>query len=166
MEKGEPDTMTQPPRPPKEPVINRDMAIGIAVVAVVDAIAILTVFYLAMQRFPGDLDHTRTIAFVTLCTSELLRAYTARSEHHSVFSIGVFSNRWMIWATSISFLLVLLIVYVPFLQPFFDTVPLTLEEWLFMAPFFFAAPVAMELVKIYIRSRKARMLPASATLSS
>jgi Ca2+-transporting ATPase len=59
-----------------------------------------------------------------------------------------------------------LIVYVPFLQPFFDTVPLTLEEWLFMAPFFFAAPVAMELVKIYIRSRKARMLPASATLSS
>ncbi len=48
----------------------------------------------------------------------------------------------------------------PFLQPFFDTVPLTLGDWLFMAPFFFASPVAMELVKIYIRSTKKRMTPA------
>ena len=41
LEKGDPDIMKQPPRPPKEPVINRDMAIGIGVVGVVDAIAIL-----------------------------------------------------------------------------------------------------------------------------
>ena len=160
MEKGEPDIMKDPPRPPKEPVINRDMAIGISVVAVVDAVAILTIFYLAMNRFPGDLDHTRTIAFVTLCTSELLRAFTARSEHHSVFSIGVFSNPWMVWATAASFLLVLLTVYVPFLRPFFDTVPLGWDEWFFMAPFFFASPVAMELVKVYLRATKKNTLAA------
>ena len=35
--------MKHPPRPPKEPVINRDMAIGIGVIALVDAIAILVV---------------------------------------------------------------------------------------------------------------------------
>ena len=161
MEKGEPDIMQAPPRPPKEPVINRDMAIGIGVVAIVDAIAILSVFWLAMQKFPGDLDHSRTIAFVTLCTSELLRAYTARSEHHSVFYVGLFSNRWMVWATTISFALVLLIVYVPFLRPFFDTVPLTMEEWIFMAPFFFAAPVSMELVKVYLRMTKKKEAAAA-----
>lgn len=135
------------------------MAIGISVVAIVDAVAVLSVFYLAMHFFPKEIEHSRTIAFVTLCTSELLRAYTARSEHHSVFYVGIFSNRWMVWATSISFLLVLLIVYVPFLRPFFDTVPLTLEEWLFMSPFFFAAPIAMELVKVYLRAtrKKAEM---------
>ncbi|HOG18108.1 MAG TPA: cation-translocating P-type ATPase [Syntrophales bacterium] len=154
MEKGEPDIMKQPPRPPKEPVITSDMAIGISVVAVTDMLAVLLVFYLAIQRYPGHLEIAQTIAFVTLCTSELLRAFTARSEHHSVFALGVFSNRWMVWATSASFLLILLVVYVPFLQPFFDTVPLTLGDWLFMAPFFFASPVAMELVKIYIRVRR------------
>ena len=53
MEKGEPDIMKDPPRPPKEPVINADMAIGIAVVSIVDAIAILLVFTLGMQRYPG-----------------------------------------------------------------------------------------------------------------
>jgi Ca2+-transporting ATPase len=160
MEQGEPDAMTHPPRPPKEPVINRDMAIGISVVAVADAIAILSVFYLGLQRYPGHLEAAQTLAFVTLCTSELLRAYTARSEYHSVFAIGVFSNRWMVWATGVSFILVLMVTYVPFFRPFFDTVPLTLDDWIFMAPFFFASPIAMEMVKIYIRQRQVKLVPA------
>jgi Ca2+-transporting ATPase len=156
LEKGDPDIMKHPPRSPTEPVINRDMAIGIGVVGVVDAIAILAVFWLAMQRYPGHLEAAQTMAFVSLCTSELIRAFTARSEYHSVFSIGVFSNRWMVWAVGVSFLLVLMVVYVPFLRPFFDTVPLTAGDWLFMLPFFFASPVAMELLKIYFRKRTAR----------
>jgi Ca2+-transporting ATPase len=160
MEQGEPDAMKQQPRPPKEPVINREMAIGIGVVAVVDAIAILTVFYLGLQRYPNHLEAAQTLAFVTLCTSELLRAYTARSEHHSVFAIGVFSNRWMVWATGVSFILVLMVTYVPFLRPFFDTVPLTLNDWFLMAPFCFASPVAMEVTKIFMRQRHTRLIPA------
>ncbi|HYI88060.1 MAG TPA: HAD-IC family P-type ATPase [Burkholderiales bacterium] len=155
MEKGDKDIMSHPPRPPKEPVINRDMAIGIGVIALVDAIAILTVFYLGLQRYPGHLEAAQTIAFVTLCVSELVRAFTARSEYHSIFSIGVFSNRWMVWAVSASLLLVLMVVYVPFLQPFFDTVPLTLDDWLMMLPFFFASAIAMELLKLYFRGRSA-----------
>ncbi|HSQ04484.1 MAG TPA: HAD-IC family P-type ATPase, partial [Burkholderiales bacterium] len=156
LEKGDPDIMKQPPRSPKEHVINRDMAVGIGVVGVVDAIAILAVFFLALQRFPGHLEAAQTIAFVTLCTSELLRAFTARSEYRSIFSVGVFSNRWMVWAVGVSFLLVIMVVYVPFLRPFFDTVPLTAGDWLFMAPFFFASPLAMELLKIYFRRRMAK----------
>ncbi len=155
LEKGDPDIMKHPPRSPTEPVINRDMAIGIGVVGLVDALAILAVFYLALQRYPDQLVAAQTIAFVTLCSSELIRAFTARSEYHSVFSIGVFSNRWMVWAVGVSFLLVLMVVYVPFLRPFFDTVPLTADDWLFMLPFFFASPVAMELLKVYFRKRTA-----------
>ena len=155
LEKGDPDIMKHPPRSPTEPVINRDMAIGIGVVGIVDALAILAVFYLALQRYPDELVAAQTIAFVTLCSSELIRAFTARSEYHSVFSIGVFSNRWMVWAVGVSFLLVLLVVYVPFLRPFFDTVPLTGGDWLLMLPFFFASPVAMELLKVYFRKRTA-----------
>jgi len=162
MEKGDRDIMKHPPRPPKEPVINLDMAIGICVIAVVDAIAILLAFYFGLQRYPGHLEAAQTIAFVTLCTSELIRAYTARSEYHSIFAIGVFSNKWMNWAVMASFLLVLMVVYVPFLNPFFDTVPLTLDDWLFMLPFFFASPIAMELVKVYFRRRTATVATAAA----
>jgi nucleotide-binding universal stress UspA family protein len=123
------------------------------VIGVVDCIAILSVFFLALQRYPGHLEAAQTIAFVTLCCSELIRAFTARSEYHSVFSIGVLSNRWMVWAVAVSFALVLAVVYLPFLRPFFDTVPLTFNDWLFMLPFMFASPIAMELLKVYFRRR-------------
>ncbi len=163
MEKGDPDLMQHPPRGAAEPVVDRSMAVGIGIVGVVDALAILTVFFLAMRRYPDQLALAQTIAFVTLCTSELLRAFTARSERHSIFSIGVFSNRWMVWAVGISFLLVIALVYVPFLQPFFDTVPLGAKDWLLMLPFFFAAPAAMELVKVYRRAaRRTRQAPQPA----
>jgi Ca2+-transporting ATPase len=155
MEEGDRDIMKHPPRPPREPVINRDMAIGIGVIALVDAVVILAVFALALQRYPGHLEVAQTTAFVTLCVSELLRAFTARSEYQSVFTIGPFTNRWMLGAVALSFSLVLLVVYVPFLAPFFDTVPLSLRDWLVMLPFFFASPVAMELVKLYFRRRTA-----------
>jgi Ca2+-transporting ATPase len=95
----------------------------------------------------------QTVAFITLCSSELLRAFTARSEHHSVFTIGLFSNRWMVWAVLASFIAVLLVVYVPFLAQFFDTVPLSANDWLLMLPFFFASPIAMELLKLFFRLR-------------
>ena len=59
----------------------------------------------------------------------------------------------MAWAVAASFLLVLLVVYVPVLQPFFDTVPPSLDDWLFMLPFFFVSPLAMELLKLHFRWR-------------
>ncbi|MBK8322029.1 MAG: HAD-IC family P-type ATPase [Betaproteobacteria bacterium] len=165
LEKGDDDIMKQPARSPKEPVINRDMAIGIGVVGFVDMLAILTVFWLAMQRYPDSLAAAQTMAFVTLCTSELIRAFAARSEYHSVFSIGFFSNRWMVAAVAVSFALVLAVVYVPFLSPFFDTVPLTGGDWLLMLPFFFASPIAMELLKVFFR-RRARVSPAPEPVSA
>ena len=155
LERGDPDTMKHPPRPPKEPIINKDMAIGILVVSIVDTLAVIgAFFFVGLTRYPDSLAHAQTIAFVTLCSSELIRAYTARSEYHSIFSIGVFSNKWMNWAVGSSFLLVIFVAYMPFLQPFFGTQTITLADWLRMAPFFFASPVAMEFVKLYLRSRR------------
>ncbi|HET9578940.1 MAG TPA: HAD-IC family P-type ATPase [Usitatibacter sp.] len=163
LEKGDSDIMKHAPRSPKEPIINRDMAIGIGIVGVVDALAILAVFFLAIGRYPGHLEAAQTIAFATLCSSELVRAFTARSEHHSIFSIGIFSNRWMVWAVGASFLMVLLVIYVPFLRPFFDTVPLSPSDWLFMLPFVFASPIAMELLKAWFRRRESRAAQAAVT---
>ncbi|MDR1162370.1 MAG: cation-translocating P-type ATPase [Candidatus Accumulibacter sp.] len=154
LEQGDSDIMKEPPRSPLEPVINKDMAIGISVVGIVDAVAVLTVFSIALARYPGHLAVAQTIAFTTLCCSELLRAFASRSEYHSIFTIGFFSNRWIVWAVGASFLLVLMVVYIPFLRPFFDTVPLSLADWALMLPFCFASPVAMELLKFLFRMHR------------
>ncbi len=151
LEKGEPDIMDRPPRPTKEPVINKEMAVGLIVVPIVDTIALLSVFSIGLSAYPGNEAAAQTMAFVTLCCSELLRAYTARSEHYSIFKIGVFSNKWMQWAVASSLFLVLITVYVPFLRPFFGTVCLGVKDWMEMLPFIFMAPVAAEIVKIFLR---------------
>ncbi|HEX9157559.1 MAG TPA: cation-translocating P-type ATPase, partial [Syntrophales bacterium] len=79
MEKGDPDIMKRPPRPTKEPVINWEMQIGTAVQAVVMTLAVLGAYLWALRIYPQQVERAQTIAFVALCFSELLRAFTARS---------------------------------------------------------------------------------------
>jgi len=153
LEKGEPDIMKRPPRPTGEPVINRPMLVSIVIIALADMIAVLMVFIFALSRFPGNLMAAQTMAFATLVSSELLRAYTSRSESYSVFSIGLFSNPWMVLATAVSFLVLIGMIYIPFFQPFAHTVPLGVKDWLFMFPFIFVAPVAAEMSKIFLRRK-------------
>jgi len=154
LEKGEPDIMQRSPRPTKEPVVNKEMLTGLIVVPIVDTIAVLSVFAIGLAQYPNHMQNAQTMAFVTLCVSELFRAYTARSEHYSVFKIGIFSNRSMQWAVGSSLFLVLITVYVPFYRPFFDTVPLGFRDWMTMIPFTLAAPGAAEIVKVFLRRGK------------
>jgi len=151
LEKGDPDIMERPPRPSQEPVINQEMLIGIIVQAIVMTSAVLAAFLYGLRRFPENLAGAQTVAFATLITSELLRAFTARSERYPLFRIGVLSNRWMLWAVGSSFALLLFVMYVPFLQPVFGTVPLTLNDWIVMLPFFLMASVAAEITKFALR---------------
>jgi len=153
LEKGDPDIMKRPPRPVKEPVINWEMQVGIAVQAIVMTAAVLMAFVYGLRRYPNNLEGAQTIAFATLIMSELLRAFTARSERYPLHRIGLFSNRWMLWAVASSFALLLLVMYVPFLQQFFGTVPLSLRDWLVMSPFFLIASIAAEITKFILRQR-------------
>ena len=156
MEKGDPDIMKRPPRPTREPVINRDMLVGIIAIPIADTIAVLGAFVMALNRYPGDVQTAQTVAFATLICSELLRAYTSRSEYYSVFSTNPLANRWLVLATGASFVLLLASVYLPFLRPAFNTVSLSLNDWLRMVPFMLIAPLVAELVKAFLRWRSAR----------
>jgi Ca2+-transporting ATPase len=109
----------------------------------------------------GDTRLAQSMAFVTLSVSELARAYTARSEHLSLWSVGVFSNRYMQVAVAASLVLLTLVVYVPVLQPIFNTRPLGLREWGVMLPLIFVPSVAAEATKWFLRRSRARPLSAT-----
>ena len=148
VETGDPDIMDQPPRPVKEPIINREMVTGIAVQTVAISIAVLAAFQIGLES--GEA-HGRTMAFATLSISELLRAYTSRSERYSLWSIGFFTNKWMQWAVLSSMVVLIAIIYVPFLDPIFGTTFLTGEDWLVMLPLILIPSVAAELNKWVLR---------------
>jgi Ca2+-transporting ATPase len=151
VERGDPDVMKRRPRPVGEPVINREMQVGVLVQAIVMTAAVMVSFLYGLQAYPDNLAEAQTVTFATLIMSELLRAFTSRSERHSIFSIGVFSNRWMVWAVGSSFVLLLAVIYVPFLDPIFQTVPLTLRDWLVITPLMLMAATAAEITKWFVR---------------
>lgn len=159
MEKGDPDIMDRPPRPVNEPIINRDMIIGIAVQTVAKTAAVLSAFQIGLVA--GE-THGRTMAFATLALSELVRAYTARSERYSLFALGVFTNKFMQWAVLSSFIILMAIIYVPFLDPIFETTFLTVRDWLEMVPLILLPAVADEITKFALRRRSRKASPAPA----
>ncbi len=152
-EKGDPDIMLQKPRPPKEPIINRHMLVGIIVQTIAITAATLGAFAVGRYYSPNGLELAESMAFVTLSVSELLRAYTARSEYYPLLKIGVFKNKLMNWAVLASLVLILLVIYVPFLQPIFNTAPITGEEWLIMLPMILFPSIAAELTKLFMSKR-------------
>jgi len=147
MEKGDPDIMVQPPRPPDEPVINRQMRTRIGIQTVAIAGVTLYAYWMGIQMYPGIPEEAKTMAFVTLSFSELLRAFTVRSERYPLHKIGLFSNKWMLYAVASSMLLLLAVVYVPFLQPIFNTVPLGWAEWQIVLPLLFIPAIVAEISK-------------------
>ena len=70
----------------------------------------------------------QTVAFTTLTLSQMAVALALRSERDSLFSIGLLTNRAMIGAVSLTFVLQLAVIYTPVLQTFFNTSPLTLQD--------------------------------------
>jgi Ca2+-transporting ATPase len=149
LEKGDPDVMERAPRPLKEPIVNREMRIGMVIQTIFITAVVLTAFRIGLAWEGGIL--AQSMAFVTLSVSELVRAYTSRSERYSVLTIGVFSNRNMQYAVIASLVLLLLVVYVPFLQPIFNTTTLGLREWSVMLPLIFVPSIAAEITKWVLR---------------
>ena len=159
MEKGEPDIMKRRPRPANEPILTRELWTLTAVQAVLEAVATLGAFLVALSLTgvawgawtAGQIITAQTVAFTTLVSAELLRAYTARSERYNLWQIGFFSNKWMIYATVGSLALLLAVVYLPFLQPIFSTVPLGLDQWVYILPLMLLPSTGAEVAKFVLR---------------
>ncbi len=154
VEKGDPDIMQHPPRHPKEPIINKRMTIGIVVQTVAITSVTLAAYFIGLNYYP---EYAKTMAFVTLSFSELLRAFTARSEHYPILKVGIFTNKAMNWGVLLSFVLLLAVVYTPFLGRIFNTVPLGWTQWQYVLPLLFIPAVAAELTKWVISNWKMAM---------
>jgi Ca2+-transporting ATPase len=152
-EKGDPDIMEQKPRPVKEPIINRYMQVGIVIQTVAITTVTLLAYYIGRYTDPQHIEFAETMAFVTLSCSELLRAYTARSEYYPLLKIGMFGNKFMNYAILSSLVLIMLVVYVPFLQTIFNTQPMGWVQWSELLPLLIVPSVAAELTKLIFAKR-------------
>ena len=152
-EKGDPDIMEQAPRPSKEPIINGRMRAGIVVQTIAITAVTLAAYYIGLAQDTMHLETAETMAFVTLSASELLRAFTSRSEYFPILKIGLFTNKWMNYGVAASMVLILAVIYIPFLNPIFNTIPLTLSSWAIIMPLLLVPAIAAEIFKAVLRSK-------------
>jgi Ca2+-transporting ATPase len=136
MDPADPQVMSRPPRPRGEGVITPRMWRGIFYVAAVMAAGTLLVIDASLPggfiQGTGELRYAQTMAFNTLVLFSLFNVFNARSDERSAFA-GLLTNKWLWLAVGLSAVLQLAVVYVPFLQKAFSTVPLAAGDWLLCA---------------------------------
>ncbi|MCZ3365058.1 MULTISPECIES: calcium-transporting P-type ATPase, PMR1-type [Methanobacterium] len=109
--------------PLKEEIIPRKNLLKIAIAGVVMTVGTLVLYYLELVNGAGTLKAT-TIAFTVFVMFQIFNVFNCRAEKFSNFS-----NKFLVVAIGLSFLLQLAVIYIPFLQGVFRTTALSLIDW-------------------------------------
>jgi Ca2+-transporting ATPase len=125
VEPAERDTMRRPPFAPNENFFGRGMGRHILWVGLLMGLVSLGVGFWGWST--GH-PHWTTLVFTTLTLSQMGHALAIRSGRDSLFRIGLLSNRLMLGAVALTFVLQLAVMYAPFLQGLFGTSPLSLPD--------------------------------------
>lgn len=138
VEAGEPNAMKRPPYDPSEGIFARGLGSYLFRVGVLIAAVTFIVTYFAPHDFNVESieDGARntvwgTMIFTTLVMSQMGHALAIRSEIESVFKIGFFGNKAMLTAVGATVILQIALIYIPFFNSFFYTVPLSPSQLLF-----------------------------------
>ena len=159
VEQTERDAMKRPPYLPNESVFSRGLGWRIAWSGLLMGLVSLAMGYWA---FSQGYAYWKTMVFTTLTLSQMGNALAIRSYQDSTFKIGFFSNRALIGAVGLTFVLQMLVVYWGPLQNLFETQALPLPDLLISLVFSSLVFIAIEIEKWIQRRRSNRreIIPA------
>lgn len=147
----EEDVMSRPPRNPHAGIFNRRVAVMITGYGLFIAAITLIAYRLGSAK---TIPIGETMAFATLGLSQLFHVFNFRSLHKSIFTRGIFGNKALIFAVLSSFLLQLVVLFVPFFMGVFKVEKLAFIDFeaiflLIISPILFG-----EVVKVIFRAKK------------
>jgi len=150
VEPEESDLMKRPPRDPGESIFAGGL--GFFAIWVGLLMAALTLSVQAWSIKTGN-SHWQTMVFTVLCLTQLGNALAIRSEKESLCKIGFFSNKALLGAVVLSFVLQMATIYVPFLNPIFRTEPLSFNELMITITVSSVVFFAVEIEKFFRRKK-------------
>jgi len=124
----EADLMRRPPRDPRTGIFTRSVVTLMMVGGLWSTMVNLGLF-VWIQKSGASLMEAMTMTFVSLVLIEFIKAYSYRSDRHSVLH-RPFANQWLNMAILWDLLLLVFIVYVPALNEAFDTFRLPMIDWI------------------------------------
>ncbi|MBI5451387.1 MAG: calcium-translocating P-type ATPase, PMCA-type [Gammaproteobacteria bacterium] len=141
--------MQRPPRPPQQSIFAHGMWQHIVWVGLtIGAVSLLTQAW-AIHVLGSA--HWQTMVFTVLTLSQMGHVLAIRSERESLFQQGLSSNPSMLAAVLLTLLLQMATIYVPFLNPIFNTEPLSLSELVFCLVISTSVFMVVELEKLLVR---------------
>jgi Ca2+-transporting ATPase len=124
-EPAERDTMRRPPHPPGESVFARGLGRHVLWVGALMALVSLATGLWYSQVAP---EIWQTMVFTTLTLSQLSHVMAIRAGDESLFRVGLLSNKPLLGAVALTFVLQLLAIYAPLFQGFLETEALPLAD--------------------------------------
>ncbi len=119
--------LEEPPRDRTAPILSRGVITLTLLTSSLMCIGTLLLFWSALGG--RGIEYARSVAFTTMAMFQLWNVFNMRSNQDSLFKIGILSNRWVALAVTASLSLQFAVLYLPFLQNVFQTVPLDWQHW-------------------------------------
>lgn len=141
----EDDLMKRSPRNPRTGILTRPVVVLMVLGGIWSTLVNLGLYAWALNSGRGATE-AMTMTFVSLVLIQFFKAYSFRSDRHSVLN-KPFANRWLNLAISWELVLLALIVYLPFLHEPFGVYAMPLTDWLIVAAMAFTVVPVLELAK-------------------
>jgi Ca2+-transporting ATPase len=149
--------------PKEDDLLDKSWLEHIKQMNIIDRYIVYLVFFLATPMMIGslilftsydhiDIDTARTMTMTVMAAFQWFNAWNCRSITLSVFTKGLFTNMWLVLTTIFVIILQLGMIYLPFMQNFFHTKPITLYEWAIIILTASSVLILNEIVKYIYRN--------------
>jgi P-type Ca2+ transporter type 2C len=164
-EKPEPGVMEQPPRPRKEPLMNKSTVARLLYIGIIQSIGAVAGFLIVLLQggwhwgqvlnINTSLIYQQAVTMTQggIVVGQFFNGFAIRTDRISVFRIGLLSNRFLVIGELFGLCILAFISYVPVCNEIFHTAPLELKHWLMLFAFGFILFVAEEGRKAVVRWR-------------
>ena len=142
-----PDLMKQQPRRPEARLLDGRTLVAIGGQGVMLCAISLGAFAYSLYGLHQEVEQARTVAFTVMVIAQLVHAFNCRSERWSLFQVGLWTNRPLLLAVSLSLGIQVVVLTVPAVATIFKVVPLPIEDWALMGAMGVLPFLLMELVK-------------------
>jgi len=159
LEPPERNVMERYPNDPQSGILNVRTTIAAVLQGTIQAGVSFVLYMLSKEtellgkaKLPvSQFQYAQTVAFAGLITLQLIQAFHSRSVYSSVFKTGILENKWLVGANLLSFVLMLIGIYVPGISDFLENYDIYWQAWLGIIIGLIIQLVIIELLKAYLR---------------
>ncbi|KAF9112240.1 P-type ATPase [Mortierella sp. AM989] len=148
---AEPGLMNRSPRSPKRGILTKTSFSVIIFQSMVMTLLTFGVYMMNDRSESVKESYAQAESFTVLTTVQLLQGFLSRTMRTSVFKVNFFSNRWMIVGVLVSFVLMIMGLYVPGFNDVLDLQPLNGRSWAKITVCSLIITVLSELEKLTLR---------------